>query len=151
MTSGTRGADLTTGEYFTLRASAVTAATAGTNGTAYTLSGERLVIMLYMSVTALATDVGDTLDVYVDISPDGGTTWINAVHFPQQLGTGAAVKYVATLEATAGMTAPLVVTADAAVNVVRQGILGSQIRARYVMVDADADGNFTWSLTGYAV
>jgi hypothetical protein len=39
---------------------------------------------------------------------------------------------------------------DCAVGISR-GIVGSQWRARWTMIDADADGNFTWSLIGYAL
>ena len=41
-----------------------------------------------LNVTAAATEVDDTLDVYIDTSYDGGTTWVNVGHFTQVLGNG---------------------------------------------------------------
>lgn len=40
---------------------------------------------------------GGTLDVYVQVSPDEGANFYDAVHFPQLAAGGAAIKYRATL------------------------------------------------------
>ena len=98
-----------------------------------------------LDVTAAATDVGDTLDVYVDVSFDAGTSWVNAIHFAQVLGNGGAKKFVAPLSLNPAATAPVDVSADASVGVVRQIGVGTKMRVRGVVVDADADGSFTWS------
>ena len=50
-----------------------------------------------LDVTALATDVDDTLDVYIDTSYDGGTSWVNIVHFTQVLGNASAQKEAANV------------------------------------------------------
>jgi hypothetical protein len=42
--------------------------------------------------SAGGTNIGDTLDVYVQTSPDGGINWYDIIHFPQ-LASGASVKY----------------------------------------------------------
>jgi hypothetical protein len=102
-----------------------------------------------LDVTAAATDVGDTLDVYVDFSPDAGATWVNAIHFTQVLGNGGAKKELAKINANTGLgtpTAPLNIAADAASGAVRNISLFEYVRYRGVMADADADGSFTWSL-----
>jgi len=105
-----------------------------------------------LNVTALATDVTDTFDCYLDVSPDDGITWINAVHFPQILGDGAAAKHVAVLDPSAPGTATIPVTSDAAVSTVRPALFGSQIRGRYVIVDPGAGvASFTFALTAYAM
>ena len=46
-----------------------------------------------LNVTAAASEVDDTLDVYVDTSYDGGTTWVNIGHYTQVLGNGGAKEY----------------------------------------------------------
>lgn len=145
-----RGTDLEQGEVITLRASAVTAATAGTNGTAVYVGGERKKYIFLLNVTAAATDAGDLLDVYVDWSIDG-TTYINGGHFTQCIGTGGAKKYYMVFDATDPGALVIDATSDAAAGAVRPGMFGAYVRARWVMVDADADGNFTWSCTGYAI
>lgn len=145
-----RGADLQQGETITLRASAVTAATAGTNGTAVFIGGERTKYIFLLDVTAAATDAGDLLDVYVDWSIDG-TTYINGGHFTQCLGTGGAKKYYMVFDSANPGTAVIDATSDAANSTVRPSVFGAYVRARWVMVDADADGNFTWSCVGYAI
>lgn len=110
-------------------------------------------IVILLNVTAAATEAGDTLDVYVDTSLDGGTTWINVVHFPQVLGNGGAKKYTAVLAPQGGQSATATdVSADAAANTVRAGILGDQLRARYTTVDVATTTNmsFTFGVTAFA-
>jgi len=103
-----------------------------------------------LDVTAAATAADDTLDVYVDFSPDGGLTWINAIHFTQVLGNGGAKKELAKINATTGLatpTAPLNIASDAASGAVRNISLFEDVRYRAVIVDADTDdASFTYSL-----
>ena len=93
--------------------------------------------LLLCAFTAKATDVGDTCDVYVDVSPDGGTTWLNAVHFTQALGNGtdAATEYAVLYANTPG-TAIVVATADAASTAVRPTLFGNALRARWAIVNS---------------
>jgi len=143
-----RGRELLQGEVLTLHASAaLTGAVANATDTAVPIYGERLVYLFLLDVTAAAQDAGDTLDVYVDTLI--GATWINVVHFTQVLGNGGALKYFANILPENIGTTPLVST-DLAVNTSR-GVVGSEFRCRYTLVDADADASITWSLTGYAL
>lgn len=89
-----------------------------------------------LNLTAAATAVGDTLDVFLDTTFDLGTTWVNIAHFPQLLGNGGAKKYLLTFRSDAhdGIAD---VSADAAANVAR-GALGDQLRVRTVAVQASA-------------
>src|SRR5512139_589861 len=73
---------------YVLAASAARTATAGTNGSTIPMEEPWSYAMIVFKQTAAATEVDDTCDVYIDLSPDGGTTWINAVHFTQRLGNG---------------------------------------------------------------
>lgn len=147
-----RGVNLQQGEAITLFASAVrAAATAGTNGTAVYVGGERRRFLWLLSLTNAAAAAGDTLDVYVDYSLDN-TTYYNGVHFTQILGNGAdTLAYFTVCDPTAGLAADVNVTADAAVNTTRPALFGPWVRGRYVLVDGGAHGQtFTFSLTGYA-
>lgn len=148
---GSRGADLQEGEAITLFAAAArTTPTAGTNGTAVFLAGERQRFIFILNVTAAATDAADTLDVYIDWSLDG-TTYFNGGHFTQVIGTGGAVAYYMVFDPTTPGVADVDVTADQAVSTVVPSLFGPYVRGRYVLVDADADASFTFSVTGYAV
>jgi hypothetical protein len=147
-----RGYDLRQGEEFTLRASAAAAgAVVDATGTAIAFLGERRRFIILLDVTALATDAGDHLDVYIDCLISG-TTWVNAGHFTQQDGTGAAFKEYMVLDAQYPGTASIDVTSDAAETTVRPSVFGSQMRARWTVTDAGgANASFTFAVTGYAL
>jgi len=146
--TGSRGSKLNAGEVVTLFASAARTVTAGVNGTAVYIGGERLRYMFILAVTAAATDAADTLDVYIDWSIDG-VTYYNGGHFTQCLGTGGAVAYCMAFDPSAGLTTDVALAADAAVSTVRPSLFGAYVRGRYTIVDADADASFTFSLIGY--
>jgi hypothetical protein len=104
-------------------------------------------LLAILDVTAAATDVGDTLDVYLDTSFDGGVSWINIGHFTQVLGNGGVKKFVMSFKANPIAAANSVLaTADQAAAAALQIGFGDRFRYRATMVDADADGTFTWSL-----
>ncbi len=149
MTKGLRGVELVQGEAITLAASA--ARTAGANGTAVFLGGERQRFVFLLSVTASATDAGDTLDVYIDWSLDN-VTWLNGGHFGQQAGNGAAKKEWMTFDPTNPGTSSIAVTSDAAAGAVRPGVLGPYVRARWAIADSgDANQSHTFSVVGYGI
>lgn len=101
-----------------------------------------------LDVTALADDADDTLDVYLDTSFDGGTTWINFAHFSQILGNGSAAKHLVYVHET--VNTELDVTSDVGVGAVRAIGLGDRIRYRSVVVDpTGADASFTFSLKAF--
>ena len=146
---GPRGVELLQGETLTLAASA--ARTAGANGTAVFVGGERKRFIIVNAITNSDTDAGDTLDVYVDCSLDG-TTWYNAVHFTQQAGNGVARTEYAVLDPSNPGTSVINVTADAAAAAVRPALFGPYIRARWAIVDSgDANQSHTFSVIAYAL
>lgn len=150
MQKSERGVNLEQGEQITLAASA--ARTTGANGSWIYIGGERAMIGIVLDVTVLDTDAGDLLDVYVDFSFDGTNAIGNAVHFAQQLGTGAAARYYALLMPTSGLTAPTTITSDAAAGVVRPELFGPYIRARWAVTDVGGDdATFTFSVIAYAL
>jgi hypothetical protein len=107
-------------------------------------------LMILLNVTSKASVVGDTLDVYVDVSPDGGTTYVNAVHFTQLLGNGAASAEWAVLDpAGAAGTATVNVTTDAAAAAVRPALCGDHIRCRWVIAGSGTH-TFNFVCTAFA-
>lgn len=123
------------------------AITLGVNGTGtYTPAFVFREAEFDLNLTAAATDVGDTLDVYVDTSLDSAVTWINIVHFTQLLGNGGAKRETMVLNPGGNVgTAPINTAADAAAAGVRH-ILGAQYRVRYAQVDANANAAFTFTV-----
>jgi hypothetical protein len=122
----------------TLLASAARSTTAGTNGSNVAVGHFRR-LMVLLTITSSTKNAGDTLDVYVDLSPDSGTTFINAIHFTQQAGNGAAGKYWAVLDPTSAGVAPVDVTSNASSGAVRPTVFGSHARVRWVIVKAAGD------------
>ena len=146
-----RGKNIQQGEVVTLKASGAVGATAGTNGTAVAILGERQRYIFILDVTATATDGTDTLDVYVDWSIDD-VTYYNGGHYTQVLGTTGAVKSFMVFDASNPGTATIAVTTDAAVSTVRPSLFGAYVRTRYVVVDPGAGvASFTFSVIGYAI
>jgi len=133
-----------------LELSASSAKTESASGTAVACGQYRRFAVL-LDVTALATDAGDTLDVFIDFSPDGGTTYVNAAHFTQQIGTGSAAKLWAVIDSANPGTSVVDVTADAVAGAVRPALFGGHIRARWAIVDDSTDdASFTFAVTAYA-
>jgi hypothetical protein len=97
-----------------------------------------------LDLTAAATDAADTLDVQVQTSLDD-VNFINVCHFTQCLGNGGAKRHVAKILAAAAETM-FEGGATLAAGSVRN-IIGHQFRVNWVIVDADLDGYFTFSVT----
>ena len=106
-------------------------------------------ILVILDITASATDAGDTLDVFVDVSLEG-TTWYNAIHFTQQAGNGSPKKEIAAVNAGWYPTAVVDVTADAASAAVRPGMIGRFVRVRSTVVRLTLeDESHTFSVQAY--
>ena len=136
---------------YTLLASAARTDTAGTNGATIIIQEPWSYALFVFAQTAAGTDVGDTCNVYIDLSPDSGTTWFNAIHFTERLGNGTdAQTDVAVLFANTPGTSVFAVTADAAAGAVRPALRGNAMRARYAIVDTSTDdASFTFSVKAY--
>ncbi len=103
-------------------------------------------ILLALSDAAVAAD--DTLDVYVDSSPDGGTTWVNFVHFTQILGNGANTLNFVAISPRIGTATEENVTADVAAGGTPRPFIGDRLRVRYVIVDpSGTDAVFDFIVT----
>jgi len=136
------------GEIITLAASA--ARTTSANGTTQSGLGDHRRYIIVCSITASATDAGDTLDTYVDVSIDG-TNWFNAVHFTQQPGNGSARIEFAVLDSSNPGTSVVNVTADANAATVRPALFGPYMRARWAIASSGtSNSSHTFSIIAYA-
>lgn len=120
-------------------------------GLGYKLQAAWQQMIIQLDVTSAATDVGDTLDVYVDTSFDGGTKQVNLIHFTQVLGNGGAKTFVAVIKNdNPGTTAVFATSADAAAGNTRQIGFGDRINFRAVTVDASTQNvGFTYSIKAF--
>ena len=108
--------------------------TAGTTaGTAITGIGAYGSMLVYAALTGAT---GGTLDIYLQVTPDGGTTWVDYAHFPQIAGAAAVIYRVwavskagqQTTLATVGVgTSPAL-----AANTILGGEWGPQMRVVHV-------------------
>ncbi len=93
----------------------------------------------YDSLTIIATlqgATGGTLDVYLQMSPDGGTTWIDYAHYPQL--AAAAVSSIRTWTVSRAAEQKTLTTVGSgtspalAANTIMGGDWGDRLRALYV-------------------
>lgn len=105
--------------------------------------------LILLDVTATAGAAGDTLSVYIDMLGPDGATWINAGRFTTVAGNSAAIKHWMSLSEIAAPAATTFdVSADCAAGVTKPYVWGSQMRARYTLLDAGAHGqSVTFSVT----
>lgn len=108
-------------------------------------------LVVVLDVTAAATEVGDTLDVYIDTSFDGGVSFVNIGHFTQVVGNGGAKKFIMSFKANP-ITASNSVAfgTDQAASAALQIGFGDRLRYRAVTVDANANASFTYSIKAQA-
>jgi hypothetical protein len=135
----------------TLRASGAATVVAGATGTPVGGLGNYRRLIFVNAITASANEAGDTLDVYVDASLDN-VTYYNVIHFTQQAGNAAARTEYAVLDPAAPGTSTINITSDAASGAVRPAGWGLYYRARWTVVEANANANasHTFSVIGYA-
>jgi hypothetical protein len=100
-------------------------------------------------LTAAATEAGDTLDVFVDLSLDT-VTWFNGIHFTQMLGNGGAKTFVASICFPTAGVANIDVTSDAAAAATRN-LWAPHVRIGWNNTDANANTNaiFSFSVSAY--
>lgn len=120
-------------------------------GLGYKLQQPWKEMVVVLDVTAAATDVGDTLDAYIDTSFDGGVSFVNIGHFTQVLGNGGAKKFIMSFK-----SAPIAASncvafgSDQAASAALQIGFGDRLRARIVTVDASTQNvSFTYSIKAF--
>ncbi len=94
------------------------------------------------SATAVPTGGSPTLSVYLQTSPDGGTTWQDIASF-QFTGSTAARLFSIQTE-TAGV-ATMITPSDGALatNTVVQGPIGDRLRVKYTFTAGGSTGTYT--------
>jgi len=132
---------------------AISARKAGTtNGPVMSIRNGTRALAFLLDVSACSTDAGDMLDVKIQHSPDGYTTWDDFVHFNQVFGDGGPVKEMAFLNLEAipdeGLRYPSISLPSGSVI---QGPIFPYVRAVGAIIDADGDGEFTYSVTMQAI
>jgi hypothetical protein len=137
-------------KYTLVPAAAYTTAETKTFDTVKLVDGAPERMMAVVDVTAAATAAGDILDVMVDISPDGGTTWINAARFTRVLGNGGAKRFFALLDTGSPGTSVIDASADCAAGAVRPTASGDAVRVRHTITSASAP-SFTYSCKLYVL
>jgi hypothetical protein len=127
----------------------LSARTASGNGSAIALERGLTGLTFLLQVTEAADEAGDTLDVYLQDSIDG-QNWDDLVHFITALGNGGAKTFLARQACLISPSSALGEKKDASLGAgVRQGPVGSQVRAKWVIAqsgDVPADGSFKFSV-----
>jgi hypothetical protein len=124
---------------------ASTTVTATSTGSAIAVPEGTIAVNIQVDVTALATDAGDHLDVYLQTTFDG-TNWTDIARITQQDGNGSASRNYHSITAYGVTTYE---NASALGEAAGRDILGHQVRVRYVVTDAGTDdASFTFSVYG---
>jgi len=102
-----------------------------------------------LDVTAAATEVDDTLDVYLQHSPDDGTNYDDFIHFTQILGNGGVKQIIAEWSGEQVVESEIHALADAALAAgVLQGPKSGKWRLKWVIVNPGGGAaSFTFSVS----
>jgi hypothetical protein len=129
----------------TLTSVTTAGAVSSTNTTAVAIRRPLGGMILVCDLTAAATDVGDTLDVKVQTQIGG--LWVDVAYFTQMLGNGGAKRFGAKLMNQTAFALGDIAGALTAGNI--RHLCGDEWRVNYVVVDANANSAFTFSV--YAI
>lgn len=134
----------TVGTPIELLASAARGATAGTASDPVAFPQFGWAIQFILDLTAAATDVGDTLDVYVQTDVND-VDFVDVAHFTQCLGNGGAKQRYLKIGRNTAQTA--FGAADVLTAGNKRDMFGRRWRVRWVIVDAGAaNASFTFSV-----
>lgn len=118
--------------------------TTGTLAGTETNLGEVVNLSMIIDLTAASGDAGDTLDIY--IQGNIGGYWVDLTRITRTVFQGTKTWDIIILGSDASHSSQtrqnLAITADT----VRLGPWGDQIRAWYVVTDADNDSAFTFAI-----
>ena len=125
-----------------------TATATSTGTTAKRLARPPTAVLFMLDLLAAATEVGDTLNLFVQTLIGG--QWVDVVHFTEILGNGSTKRFFAKIDASLAEAMFENASALAAGSV--RNLIGDQWRARYVIVDAGgANASFTFTLAAMPV
>lgn len=99
-------------------------------------------LFVQFDCSAVPTGGNPTLDVYLQTSADGGTTWRDIAH--TQFTTSALKRFAQISGQTAGATS-ILAASDAALSgeTVTQGAWGDRLRVKYVFAAGGSTGTYT--------
>jgi hypothetical protein len=100
-----------------------------------------------LNLTAVPAGGAPTLDVYLQSSPDSGTTWRDIAH--TQFTTAAVARFVSISGDAAGSTS-IVAASDGqlAGETVVQGPWGDRLRIKYVFAAGGSSGSYQLAISG---
>lgn len=102
-----------------------------------------------MTVTAVPVGGASTLDVYIQATADGGTTWRDVA---AQRFTAAGVRFFQLSQHASAGTATLAASDGALTSAAQiQGPFGDRLRVKYVVALNGDTGTFTLAVTGAPV
>lgn len=122
--------------------------TVSASGAGSAVDGLDLIQSLFgiFNVSAIPTGGAPTLDVFLQTSPDAGTTWRDIAAF--QFTTSIVVKMFSICGKAAGATTILAASdAALATNTVVQGPWGDRLRVKYTFAAGGSSGTYTLSAT----
>src|SRR5262245_3649954 len=120
-----------------------TTSTTNTGTAAVKLPYPPSALAFVLDVTAAATDVVDTLDLYVQTKLDG-TNWVDIIHFTQVVGNGGAKRFIAKVSAS--LAEAMFNNATVLGGGTVRNLLGDEYRVRWDITDADFNCSFTFSV-----
>jgi hypothetical protein len=110
--------------------------TASANGGAFNC-GTFEAMTIVLEVSDAATEVGDTLDVFIDFSLDNAV-WYNGGHFAQKPGNGPDSKHLMQFGHSSPGNSTIEISSDCGPGSVRPASMGNFMRVRCVVVDDGA-------------
>ena len=120
--------------------------TADGNGPAVLIRGQRQGVLFEFDLTNAATDLADTLDVFIQALAPDNENWVDVVHFTQIVGNGANTqRYFAKINSD--LTTAEFENASALGAAAVRNLMSRQYRVRWVIADSgDADQTFTFAV-----
>lgn len=89
---------------------------------------------------AIRGGTGGTLDIYLQMSPDMGTTWVDYAHFAQLADGAAAIKRVWTVSKSAQQTSIVTVGSGSSPALAANTIIGGEFGDRIRVVNVAGVG-----------
>jgi len=111
---------------------------------------EAISAALLLDVTVDESTAADRLNVYVQHSLDGGTTYDDIGHFTEHAGNGGAKQYRMQWVRDITPTDPerLIAAASLGAGVVQAGPVGPDWRIQWAVTDDSGSASFTFSVKG---
>jgi hypothetical protein len=120
----------------------------GTTPATGAVGGNQRSLFVDLNLSAVPTGGAPTLDVYLQTSADGGTTWRDVAH--TQFTTSALHRFFQVSEYAAGSTSVLAASdGQLAGEVALQGPFGNELRLKWVFAAGGSSGSYTLAATMY--